>query len=441
MKSFQLFALLYLGSLFFLNAQNWEATDLTISNAFPITDMHSHNGNLFATVNQVFWGTLEMSVDDGQTWTTQSMTNLVGFPQFMTSAGNRLYISSNNTFHGIVYYSEDNGTTFIEDVNGLPPGAGGGTDIITSVQTLGDMLVIGLGSSGYYAKSVNDLSQPFAHFDTPTSLNAGTDKLTFYNGILYTYDNAGAKLFYASTDFGVTWNTPEGNGLPTDLQSEILEINGSTGRLYLSGESDFDGNLAANYGLYYSDDGGDNWSQMDLSMVSATNYLTDFHKVMALYAQGNSFFAAFDNDEANTAPDVISSTNFPAITPVVDDIGLPTDVPGSVHGRKFILHNSKIALALNLIDIYVKNATLSDIVFDSEETFIVYPTLVDSEFINIKTNRYGDIQIIDIIGKSIYSGKIINQHHVIDVSSLLSGTYYIRFTSDKGIVVKRFLRN
>lgn len=440
MKSIKLFTLLYFGSLFLSHAQNWEATDLTISNAFPITDMHSHEGNLFATVNQVFLGTLEMSDDDGQTWTTQSVTNVAGFPQFMSSVGDRLYMSSNNTFHGILYYSEDDGATFTEDINGFPSGIGGGTDIITSVQTLGTKLVVGLGSSGYYAKDTNDLSQPFVHFDTVTSLNAGTDKLAFYNGTLYTYDNAGAKLFYASTDFGENWSTPEANGLPTDLQSEILEINMSNGRIYLSGESDFSGNIAATYGLYYSDDGGNNWSQMDLSMVSATNYLSDFHKVMALHVQGTSFFAAFDNDQANTAPDVISSTNFPTVSPIVDDTGLPSDVPGNVHGTKFIMHNSKIALSLNLIDIYVKNATLSDTILDLANTFHIYPTIINSEPINVKSNLEGEIHIIDITGKSIYSGIINKEHQIINTTVLLSGIYVIKFITDKSIVVRRFIK-
>ncbi len=439
MKSIILITLLFFSGVFFCNAQNWEATNLTISNAFAITDIHSHDGTLFATVNMGISGALEASTNDGQSWSTQTMTNVVGFPQFMASAGNRLYMSSNNTFHGILYYSEDGGATFTQDIAGLPAGIGGGAVIITSVQTLGNMLVIGLGSDGYYAKDINNLANSFIKFDTVTSLNAGTDPVAFHNGVLYTYDNAGAKTFYSSIDFGTNWTVPSSNGLPTDLQSEILEINQVTGRIYLSGESNFSGNIAANYGLYYSDDGGNNWSQMDLSMVAATNHLSDFHKVMALYSQGNLFYAAFDNDVANSAPDVISSTNFPTITPVIDDVGLPTDVPGNVHGRKFIEHNGKMALSLNLIDVYIKGEALSNNKTLAESFFKLYPTIIKNQPLLIDTKYDGELKIFDCTGRKILKTFVHEGDNQINVSYLSTGMYYLTLDFEGAKYIKRII--
>jgi hypothetical protein len=440
MKSIQLLTLLCLFSLSTTKAQNWEATNLTLSNAFPITDMHTHDGNLFATVNQVFLGTLEMSDDDGQTWTTQAITNVAGFPQFMSSVGNRLYMSSNNTFHGILYYSEDNGATFTEDINGLPAGIGGGTGVITSVQILGNILVVGLGSGGYYAKPTSNLAEPFVQFDTPTSLNAGTDRLAYHNGILYTYDNAGAKLLYVSTDFGTTWSVPDMTNLPTDLQSDILEINPTNGRIYLSGESSFSGNVAANYGLYYSDDGGVNWTQMDLSMVAATNYLGDFHKVTALYVNNNLFFAAFDNDAMDTEPDVISSTNFPIVSPSIDNTGLVVDPSGTVHGRKFQIHNQKIVLSLNLVDVYIKDTTLSDQNLAFQSTFEIYPTIVTDNQLYIDSTSKAQLDIIDSIGKTMLKISIIEGVQVVDISLLSNGVYILRLYTEHGMVAKRIVK-
>jgi hypothetical protein len=424
-----------------LSAQNWEATDLTIFDAFPIVDIQSHNNTLFATVNQVFLATLEASTDDGQTWATKSATNAVGWPNLMAvTANDRLYLSTINGTHNLLYYSLDNGDSFLaEDVTGLPEGIGGGVSSIVNLQAFGNMLVVGMGGAGYYAKDVSNPSSNFVHFDTSTGLNSGTDFLAFNNGSLYTYDNAGAKTFYISTDFGLSWSTPAAVGLPSDLQSEILEINPTNGRIYLSGESDFDGNLASEYGLYYSDDAGENWSEVDLSVVAPTNYLGDFHKVTSLYANDNLIYMAFDNDAEDTAPDVVSSDNFDTVGLAIDTQGLP-NVPGNVHGVEFLVHNGNIVMSLNILDVYVKNGVLSHQEYDSVNgTVNLFPTIVDN-VLHIEISEPFIAEIFNSSGKKISTFNLKNQFEIFELSHLSSGVYILIFTNNNTRFTKRIIK-
>ena len=415
-------------------SQNWVSTNLTSNDAFNMVDMVSHDNTLFATYGTGLTGEFRASVDDGQTWTTPTATNVLGFRMLLASAGSRLYLTSNHNFDSYVYYSTDGGVTFTQDTSGLPSGFFGGVLIIDTMQVLDNKLVVGMGGFGYYYKPLDAPETPFASFDTPTGLNSGTDKLGFFGGKLYTYDNAGATTFYKSTNFGTSWTTPTATGLPTDLSSEVLVVNPVNGRIYLSGTS----SSGTVYGLYYSDDEGENWSQMDLSMVSSTNYLGGFHKVTALYAEGELFYAAFDNDIDESYPDVIKSNAISTIAPVIDVAGLPNDAPGNVKGTKIILHNNKPTMTLNIIDLYIKDQSLSTHKFVKND-FKLYPTIV-VDFLTINSNDSALISLFDISGKLVLEINKQQKEVDIDLNALKSGVYFVKFSSDSNIHTKKIIK-
>lgn len=435
---FRLSSILALTFSFALNttAQNWVTTNLTSYDAFAIYDIVSHENTLYAIYSNSISSILNSSDDDGLNWNTPTASNITGDPTLLTSAGTKLYMATNYFFiDSFLYYSTDGGETFTQDMDGLPMGSFGGSATITSLQVLDNKLVVGMGGNGYYFKPLDNPTATFANFDTPTSLNAGTDPLVFWNGDLYTYDNAGAMTFYRSSNFGSSWTVPSANGLPSDLVSEIFEVNPTNGRIYLSGTSGSD----SVYDLYYSDDGGENWIVMDLSVVSSTNYLGDFHKVTALYVSGELFYAAFDNDIDGSHPDVIKSNNFSAVPPSLDVAGLPSDAPGNIHGTKIILHNNKPTLALNIVDVYIKDQALSISEFVGNDKVEIFPTVVKSKT-TLKVSMPSKVSIYDLNGKVVMDNIYVHSIKTLDLDNLKHGIYLIRFTSDFGTIVKRVVK-
>ena len=418
------------------NSQNWVSTEFTPFDSFAINDVVSHDGNLYATYATGFGNVLGKSENDGVTWQELNPTGITGYPTLLLSVGNRLYLSTINIIDSHLYYSTDGGATFTEDINGLPAGFFGGASLINRIQFMNNRLVIGMGGAGYYQKSMSSPSGAFAFFDTPTGLNSGSDRLVFYNGSLFTYDNSGAFTFYQSADFGANWTIPASSGLPANLNSEILSLNPTTGRIYLSGTFD----SGSQYGLYFSDDLGASWSEFDLSMVSSTNYLGDFHKVTAMYTNGPLFYAALDNDLANTEPDVISSNNLGATAPTLDTMGLPNDTTGGIFGNKIIVHNNKPVMALNVVDVYIKDETLNTNDFSSAFDLKVYPTVV-RDYITIKNITAFKGIIYDNTGKQVMTFESQTSIQRLDINQLEDGIYYLHVTNVEGLnVVKKILK-
>lgn len=419
-------------------AQNWQPSNATASNAFPIVDLATHKGNIFTTVNQAFLGVIKTSTDDGSTWTTLSPAGIGTFATYMATTNDRLYLASNHLLHSLLHYSTNKGQTFTLDTQGLPAGNGGGVQTIFGLQVFDNRLFVAMGSAGYYVKDLSKTAG-FSKIDTPTLLNTGTDKLAFYNGVLYTYDNAGAKIFYSSNDFGKTWNAITTN-LPTDLRSQILEINATTGRIYLSGESKFSGNVASEYGLYYSDDQGKNWTKMDLSATASTNHLGGFHKVTALFARDKTLYIAFDNDAKNSVPDVISTQNLGTTALQEDTTGLPTDPSGSVHGARFLIHKAKLLLALNLIDIYAKGITLSTSEVFNTSSVQVSPSVIKDQTLHIHTILPLQVAVFDTTGKQLLKTSVSPSSSSVSLQKLPAGIFFVHLIHEGKKVIQKIIK-
>lgn len=409
-------------------AQNWKTTDLTPastqgSDAFPITDLISHQGTLMATVNKAFSGTLELSNDNGKTWEEAAKKNVQGFPTFLASNGTTLFLISRNGFHSLLYSSSDKGATFsVEDITGLPSGFGGGFSLAESFQIINGRLVIGLGASGYYQKQIGGDS--FIKFDTPTGLNSASDPLAFYDDTLYVYDNSGAFLLYKSGDFGQNWSVTSMNNLPSNYGGDILHINQSTGRLYLGL-----GKANVEYNLYFSDDNGENWSQYDFNDLVDTNYQGGPQVMSAIYTKGDLLFVAFENNSKNTTPDVFSTIDVHNIPISYDTLGLLSDGAGTVKGNIFLEHSGNLYLALNIVDVFYKEgviASTSDI--SGVEDAYIYPSVI-TDRIHFHKNLTGEFTIVNNEGKIIKNGSLKNENKL--MLSLAEGSYIFYFKNKK----------
>lgn len=81
----------------------------------------------------------------------------------------------------------------------------------------------------------------------------------------------------------------------------------------------------------------------------------------------------------------------------------------------------------------------NDAVAEYENKFDIYPNPVDNHLV-IKTEEIvEEINIYNIIGICVYNERS-NVSEIIDMSSLNSGTYFVEIKTDKGEVIKRFIK-
>ena len=80
----------------------------------------------------------------------------------------------------------------------------------------------------------------------------------------------------------------------------------------------------------------------------------------------------------------------------------------------------------------------------SESKIKLYPNPATNELtISLLDPTEADIRVYDLLGKlMIYeANQFVANSHRLDVSSLMSGTYFIRINSEYGTVTKKFIKN
>ena len=73
----------------------------------------------------------------------------------------------------------------------------------------------------------------------------------------------------------------------------------------------------------------------------------------------------------------------------------------------------------------------------------VYPNPVNSTLNVLNRNlniAVKDAGVYDIYGKKIIDFSMENSHTTINVSGLSAGVYFVRMMSEKGIIVKQFIK-
>ncbi len=412
--------------------QSWQATHLTSVTYLPIV-MENHNGTLYATVFNSVTATLNKLNADNASWTTISTGADITVPRFMKSAGSKMYMTTvNSGVYSMVYHTTD-GSSFTLDTVGLPHSFGGVT-LITRIQYYKGKVIVAMSGNGYYLKDTADAA--WHSINCPTAFNAPSDPLTYFNDTLYAYDNSGADIFYVSGDWGMNW-TARTTNLPTDYSCNLLVADEVTGRLYAAGAW----SSAAMYGLKYSDDHGVTWTTSTAAApFMSLNYMHSQQHITAIYAHDPTVYLALENNADNTAPDIIGSTSGLANL-AYDTVGLPA-AGGAANGFNFLMYQGKLALALNVIDVYLKGVpNYINEPMAQKNNFSLYPNpCTDRLIISSKNNATpSEIKILDCTGKVVRT--LTGDTKQIDVTRLPAGTYLVTFVYDgKASEIQQFVK-
>lgn len=431
MKKFTLPLLLNFCVLTFGFAQSWQATNLTNVTYLAISELEPHNNDLYSIVFNGVSGVV-YKIDGGNTsWTEVTITGTTGTPAFMKSTGNRFYLGTVGLIESNLYYSTDGTNYSLADTAGLPQETGGFARMY-GLEYYNSKLVINLGSAGYWIKDDNQNS--WSYINTPTALNGGVDPLVYTNGKMFAFDNSGAIAFYASSDYGSNWTTVT-TDLPSGFNADIFVADPVTGRLYVDGTWN-----TTNYGLFYSDNDGVNWTEIDISAFITTDFNGGMQNITAFYAKGSTVYFCLENDEAMTHPNVVGSTT--GITGfALDTVGLPANAAGGVHALYFTEYQGQLAMSLNVIDAYLRGIGIGVEEATLDNKIVLFPNPANAVLtINIEGDtKITSYDIIDIKGQVITAANLTNK--LININELHSGIYCIRlYTNNKIIGVKKFTK-
>jgi hypothetical protein len=408
----------------------WQPTNLTQVNYLPITDISNHNGELMGIVMNTLSDNVYTLNTDNISWTLSTGSGLTEIPTYMQSTGNDLYVYTAGLGYGMMYKSTDNGVSYTATNDGLPEYLLGIAPAY-GMKHFNDYVIVNLGSAGYWMKNISENS--WSKIELPTELNGGSDPICFTNVYVFAYDNSGTYTFYRSNDFGQSWMSVSSN-LPQNFMGNMIVFDHGSGRLYLVG-SKADG---SEYGIYYSDNNGDSWVMADLSGFIGTDVNGGQQEVTAMYANNNEIFIALENDAANSPPDVLYGAS--GINSVdYYTAGLANDPAGSIYGHKFVVYNGKIAMALNVQDVYLTDIS-TDINKEQDlAEFDIFPNPA-TEFVNFKADfDYSHVVIRDLTGKQVLN----SNYNRIMLTDLPKGVYIIELygINNEILIAKKFIKN
>ena len=70
----------------------------------------------------------------------------------------------------------------------------------------------------------------------------------------------------------------------------------------------------------------------------------------------------------------------------------------------------------------------------------IYPNPATENTLNITTDRDLNVSVFDILGKQILKDNVSNNNTNIDISSLNSGIYFVKLSSDEGTITRKFIK-
>ncbi len=424
-----LFSISFFLSTVITFSQGWQATNLTNVNYLSIGELETFNGELYATIFNGLNSTVH-KLDAGNTsWTQISVAGVTGNPSYMKQATSKFYMGTVGLIESNLYESTDGINYTLADTTGLPQETGGFSRMY-GLEYFNGYLMLNLGSAGYWLK--NDNQNNWYHINTPTALNGGVDPVAYMNGKLYAFDNSGNIAFYVSDDYGSNWTTVT-TDLPSGFNANKL-VSNNGGRLFVDGTWG-----SSDYGLFYSDNEGVNWTQLDISSFITTDYNGGQQTITALYADGQTLYFSLENDQSFSAPNIVGTST--GIQNLAEDtVGLPINASGAVNGLYFTQYQGQLAMSLNVIDVYLRglSTTINESV--SKPDINLFPNPVN-DILTISSNdaEPESIDVVNSLGQIVISeGFFTNK---LDVSDLNVGIYFIRFNSgNKVLNTKRFVK-
>ncbi len=416
-----------------VNAQ-WQPTGISTDPIETIYDVQSHNNVLYASSNSD--GFIK-SLDNGNSWQAVGQTEFSTNPtnryvSHIRDTGSDLYVSTffANFASSVIYKSSDNGQTFVSDTIGLPRVSG--ANEIEDVQYLyhhNGYMIADIANTGNYWKHISDNSWQ-RNNDTNTQFS---EFFAFSGNKFYAWANY---HLHVSQDNGQSWTQATDANIPILFLANNLITDEDSGRIYMAGKSI----IESNYRLFYSDNDGGSWTEIDMSSYIGNNWIGVPQQIRKLFVKGSYIQVALDNDANPSAPDILVSTNT-GESFSTDILGLPTNSNGTTTAVNFILHNNDLFMALNYTDIYRKPFSTLSIKDDNFlENVLVYPNPSNDIFyFKTSNNSIKSIHVYDVNGRLIQR---INDDDFIDSLKIENkGIYFLKITNHRGnSVVKRVIR-
>lgn len=394
----------------------WQATNLTNLPYLPIGNMTVHKGNLYAVLVDLTPSKLYKLDAGGISWTV--VTTSASGPRLIQDAGNKMYIATLNGLECQLYYSYDGGQTLIIDTVGISRYQNG-ISLATNIQYHNGKILLGTNDA-YFIKDTGDVQWRNITDMNGSALFPPADPITWYGDTMYGYKNNFQRLF-VSADNGTTW-TLRNTDLPTDFRTIRLITDASSSRLYVGGSWAND----SVSGIWYSDNGGSHWSPVSANGLIRKAVDRTPQKIWAMYADGQTFYAAMNNSASPSAPDVISTTTGLANL-AWDTTGLSTAADNQTYGDYIVNYNGAVYLAMNIIDIYKKGNGTSGISDPSTPSLAIYPNPAAGSKLYLQVNDAQAIEMVTVTamdGKQIQGG--VYSEAGVDISGLAPGMYFLQ---------------
>ena len=408
-----------------LNAQ-WARTNVSINNNVTIEDMCVHNNELYAAVFDS--GLVKLNTTTQQWETVQNSlppSSNSAHITHLASSGNSLYAYVNNQTCAstTIYKSTDNGVTFVTDSAGhplygsFPAQCAGQPFDVANVFVLNGKL-INVINGGFYSKYPSD---PAWVKTTDPNVTFG-EQFSEYNNTWYVWSD-NYKL-HTSTDNGQTWTTPTNSGLPPMFYAKVMNVNPTSGRIYIAGNS-----LSTNaYKLLYSDNEGLSWDSLPINQYLGLDWIGQKQKLHGMISNGNNITAMLVNDANNSHPNVIKSTDG-GQTFSVDTVGLQPNAFGTVLISRMLYFNGDLYLAPNYFDIYKQGTSSTSINEVSKINVQAYPNPV-THTVHIKNdNPITSISVTNMIGEILLSETPLYNTHSINFETFPSGIYFVTISA------------
>ena len=355
--------LLTVALLFGIQSSNAQWNKTNLGGGAAITE---HNGKLFSIASGI-----NVSTDNGDSWTALTTDTLYGRMDFLASAGERLYVATydNTSGEGTIYYSIDEGNSWVYDTIGMPVNY----NFFTKKYTRGDVrsmyaygdgeLISAIGGRYVYKKNIADTAWVASPY-----FERGAPDLYAFNGNSIVAETDG--VIYLSTDNAETFtviNQP-GSGLYGYFVSHDLHW-GSDGVIYLP----VNDVTAGQTKLYRSSNLGQTWDSIPVASYIGKDFTQQRQIITTVYAKNNEIFFAL-NGSANNAPANIYYSNNGGDSFVLDTLGLDYAQFFTEAVVDFVEVDNRLFSVNNFTDTYHKELGSSvGIKNHNEANITVYP--------------------------------------------------------------------